>query len=347
MKRGILIIIAIAMLVFTMTVPCLAQNNQRGELLGQARETDIVTYLDGIPIPAFNFENHMYIFVDDFKQYGFDVVGTYEQYIDIDFNRQAAVGIPEDIQAQKLANGQPIGEVYTSETGLRFNGSTCYYSPLVEFRGKLAVPIYKLRDGRFTDVLAEKEAGEYVNYNGFLLSVNWHPDSRMVTIDTLREGTKLKTNMGIVTFESYELIANLPIHEWFIDNDGNVTKYLVMYQEVPYKTGPDKRIYPLGVVLKAMNAKYSLNNNMLTIDENSDFNEEMISYNDNFNLGGMHVQGGPKVPHLKLSNSKTPEEFVTVYVYTGQIFIYGTDIEKLTGIKTKFNEETDQVTFMK
>lgn len=120
-----------------------------------------------------------------------------------------------------------------------------------------------------------------------------------------------------------------------------------MYLTPPGGVIPENRIYPLGIVLDAMNAKYSISNNVLTIDENSNFNKEMISYNDNLNLGGMHVQPGPMSPHLKLSNSKTPEEFVTVYVYAGQIFINCTDIEKLTGIKYKYNEETDQITFMK
>lgn len=225
MRKMIIIFTTLTIFVFTITSPCLA-SKEDGELLGEARATDIVVYLDGLQIPSFNFEDHMYVFVDDFKQYGFDVDWD-ENWVDVDFNKETPVGKIENMQTQKPANGQPIGEVYKGKPNLTFNASGFYYLSLMEFKGRIAVPIYGLITESYNKILAEKEFGQYVNYNHYLLSINWHPESRTVTIDTLREGTKIKTDMGIVTFDSYKQIGYLGIREWFIDNRGIKIKYNV------------------------------------------------------------------------------------------------------------------------
>ena len=60
-------------LLFCMMISSSIVFAKTGDIVGKAVNTDIVAYINGLPIPSYNINGYTGIVVEDLEKYGFDI----------------------------------------------------------------------------------------------------------------------------------------------------------------------------------------------------------------------------------------------------------------------------------
>ena len=79
-----------------------------GDIVGKAVNTDIIAYINGLPIPSYNINGYTGIVVEDLKKYGFDVwYSDSERVLRVEYDIASPNEVTSDYVPQK--NTKAIG----------------------------------------------------------------------------------------------------------------------------------------------------------------------------------------------------------------------------------------------
>ncbi len=158
-KRFIALALALLMLVGLPQVIFAAP--KVGDVVDHVLHTDIVTYINGLPIRSYNIKGYTAVIVEDLSNYGFYVVWY---------------GTERELTVRPLASGQLVGG-YTPEKNTQPIGSKAmpvYFTDIVTYLDGVKVDSYNV-GGRtiiYVDDLAKFYAKEYV----------WDPEARTLSL---------------------------------------------------------------------------------------------------------------------------------------------------------------------
>jgi hypothetical protein len=152
---------ALAILMFAGLPQVIFAAPKVGDVVDHVLHTDIVTYINGLPIRSYNIKGYTAVIVEDLSNYGFYVVWY---------------GTERELTVRPLASGQLIGG-YTPEKNTQPIGSKAmpvYFTDIVTYLDGEKVDSYNV-GGRtiiYVDDLAKFYAKEYV----------WDPNARTLSL---------------------------------------------------------------------------------------------------------------------------------------------------------------------
>ncbi|NLZ35926.1 MAG: hypothetical protein GX897_00395 [Clostridiales bacterium] len=158
-KRFIALTLALLMLAGLLQVIFAAP--KVGDVVDHVLHTDIVTYINGLPIRSYNIKGYTAVIVEDLSNYGFYVVWY---------------GTERELTVRPLASGQLVGG-YTPEKNTQPIGSKAmpvYFTDIVTYLDGVKVDSYNV-GGRtiiYVDDLAKFYAKDYV----------WNPEARTLSL---------------------------------------------------------------------------------------------------------------------------------------------------------------------
>lgn len=119
------IIIGVTMLILTTSIPISADNDiPNGTIIGEIYATDIVAYIDDIPIESYNIGGRTAVVVEDLADYGFKVF-WYDEIRQVDVTTITDYtndGIVKNIDKTNVQSGTPIGNIYSTDIVTIING---------------------------------------------------------------------------------------------------------------------------------------------------------------------------------------------------------------------------------
>lgn len=192
MKR--ILIIGLFLLMFN----AVSANAANGDVIQPIYSTDILTYMDGIPIKSYNIGGQTLICLEDLSNYGFSVYYCDEvRCLFVNKTGNANEDFYPVIERNSV--GETIG--YTYETDIRaiLNGEEIN---AVNIGGKLAVTVEELddlKDDNLSGILSIKNYPKYFmmqSYNDFARILNVYSD---IAIENLYENNIKNFELDIET----------------------------------------------------------------------------------------------------------------------------------------------------
>lgn len=175
-----ILIIGLFMLMFNV-VPVNAAN---GDMIQPIYSTDILTYMDGIPIKGYNIGGQTLICLEDLSDYGFSVYYCDEaRCLFVNKTGNAKEGFYPTIEKDSV--GEIIGHTYETDIKAILNGEEIN---AVNIGGKLAIVVEELddlKDDNLSGSLSIKNYPKYFmmqSYNNFARILNIYSD---IAIDYL------------------------------------------------------------------------------------------------------------------------------------------------------------------
>ena len=200
MKR---ILTALALTVALAISLCPAIHAQESEQLppgteiGKVYATDIVTYLDGMPMPSYNIGGKTAILVRDLAPYGFEVEWDSEKSWAIVSSGSRPEQAPDYTPTASGTPGQVVGSIYSTEIVVFING---FPVPSFNLGGAMAVTL--------EDLCADQTFNYYgmdmlraLGYSSTRFRVEWDPEARAARLSSLRLGDSIQLDGA-----SYEVI---------------------------------------------------------------------------------------------------------------------------------------------
>lgn len=208
-KRKQAIALITAGMILGSTVPAFAY---RPKIIGNVLSTDIIAYVDNIPIHSYNYQNHTYVMAEELRDYGFDVVWNGK-------NRTLNITLPQKRTEKEMS--------YEEEQ--RFLSSAKAETP-----GKKRFDVYQtdiqvLFDGK--PIQTEEHAKTSVNVNGNTLvlfsalkhfgDVKWDQEYRSSSLHTV--GKICTTDFGL----QYEQTEHIPGSFTYQASDGTYVDFSI------------------------------------------------------------------------------------------------------------------------
>ena len=190
-KRKMVITLMTVGIILSNTIPTFAY---RPKIIGNVLSTDIVAYVDRVPIRSYNYQNHTYVMAEELRDYGFDVIWNGK-------NRTLNITLPQKRTKKKMS--------YKEEQSF-------LNSARAETPGKKRFDVYQtdiqvLFDGK--PIQTEENAKTSVNVNGNTLvlfsalkhfgDVKWDQECRSSSLHTV--GKICTTDFGL-QYEETEYI---------------------------------------------------------------------------------------------------------------------------------------------
>ena len=200
MKRILTALALTAALTLSLCPAASAQESEQlppGTEIGKVYATDIVTYLDGMPMPSYNIGGKTAILVRDLVPYGFEVEWDPDKSWAIVSSGSRPEQAPDYTPTASGTPGQVVGSIYSTEIVVFING---FPVPSFNLGGAMAVTLEDLcADQTFNYYGADMLRA--LGYSSTRFRVEWDPEARAARLSSLRIGDSIQLDGA-----SYEVI---------------------------------------------------------------------------------------------------------------------------------------------
>lgn len=168
-----------------------------GNVIGEVLSTDIVAYIDGMPIASYNVGGKTVVIVEDLVKYGFKVTWDGEARRLIATVGKRPLKTPDYINTtDDLPIGTPVGEVYLTDIVTEINGRE-YES--FSLNGWTAISLESLGDRMIDTDINIYNPYKYSS-GGF--KTLWDNDTRTINVYCIRPGDMIPTFAGDVEIKA-------------------------------------------------------------------------------------------------------------------------------------------------
>lgn len=165
-----------------------AQAANAGEAIGNIYTTDIVAYIDDMPIKSYNIGGRTVIQLEDLRAYGFDVEwNSGERYLSVAVKDRP--GSAPQAEINKQTPGNVAGTIYATDIRVGINGVDCSFIDTYNIGG---ITCMAVEDLGTMDKLSDGSP----MYSRFAMHYTYNDDERAVRLYTLREGDEFETEYG-------------------------------------------------------------------------------------------------------------------------------------------------------
>lgn len=185
-----------------------AQNT--GDVIGNIYSTDIVAYIDDMPIRSYNIGGRTVIAVEDLRDYGFDVEWNETCRI-LDAEVKQRPDTPPEARIEKQVPGNVVGNIYYTDIEVYINGVDYYY----ESYNIGGITCVAIEDLAVMDVTED----QLLRYSTFGMRYVYDNNERSIRLYTLRSGDSLMTKYGEARIN--EISASYTKNEYKYTNDKN------------------------------------------------------------------------------------------------------------------------------
>jgi len=263
MKKISVILICIFLLT------CVPVKADTGDVVGHIYSSDIVAYIDDVPIPSYNIGGTTCVSEWDLENYGFvDVWDANARQLKI-VARAKHITVPLNSSVKKETPGKIVGDVYETDIHTYMNS---YSVQAYNIGGQTMIPLEALAnepttESGDTDLRTNNEIG-YSNY-GF--KVVWNGKDRTIKAYVMRAGSTLETKYG--TFEiAYQCLHYTRYNTYNRDLPLQTIGTYYMYDiydnktDAPYYSNTDVYV-SLNDMLKTFGVEHTWENGVLTIKD--------------------------------------------------------------------------------
>ncbi|NDO45335.1 hypothetical protein [Clostridium sp. MD294] len=210
-----------------------------GDIVGKAVNTDIVAYINGLPIRSYNINGYTGIVAEDLEKYGFDVwYSDSERTLRIEYD----IASPNEITADYIPskNTKAIGSfaanIYETDIITRLIYGADRDEKSYNTGSRVILEVLSLTDEESIDVNAYNIGGQTIilmddlEYYG---DVTWYPEERKICFDYVSPPTS--TSWSLKVKENYDEDISKDISDFVIEfkkneNDGfDITEKNIQY----------------------------------------------------------------------------------------------------------------------
>ena len=190
-------------LLFCMMISSSIVFAKTGDIVGKAVNTDIVAYINGLPIPSYNINGYTGIVAEDLEKYGF-----YIRYLDderlllVEYN----IASPNEITANYIPpkNTKAIGSfaanIYETDIITGFDYEADRDEKSYDAGNRVILEVLSQTDDESIDVNAYNIGGQTIilmddlEYYG---DVTWYPEERKICFDYVSPPTSTSWNLKL------------------------------------------------------------------------------------------------------------------------------------------------------
>jgi len=224
---------------------CAPVQAKTGDVVGHVYSSDIVAYIDDMPIPSYNIGGTTCVSENDLAKYGFELYWNADERVLLIGCGEKPTTAPA-VTIEKETPGKIVGDIY--ETDIMTYIHILYdFIPIQSYNigGETMIPLEELRQDSNTFYgYPNREIG-YSNY-GF--KIVWDAKNRTIKVNTLRKGCSVTTKYG-----TYPIVDTCRFYD-----RGSDTIVL---------TDKDIEYSNLNEVFKSSSITPSWENNMLTLND--------------------------------------------------------------------------------
>lgn len=187
---------------------CIMMNNsvvfaKTGDIVGKAVNTDIVDYINGLPIPSYNINGYTGIVAEDLEKYGFDVwYSDSERVLRVEYDIASPNEITADYIPQK--NTKAIGSfatnIYETDIIARLFYGADRNEKSYDAGNRVIMEVLSQTDDESIDVNVYNIGGKSIilmddlEYYG---DVTWYPKERKICLDYVLPPTSTSWSLNI------------------------------------------------------------------------------------------------------------------------------------------------------
>lgn len=164
-----------------------------GQPIGKIYWSDIVAYIDGMPVESYSYDGRTLVVCETLRGYGFlSVWDPAARIVDV-----STWGMPEKVPEWEVPKGWPgtvAGTVYATDIVTAFNGlEIASYN----IGGRTAVAIEDLATSRVQEHPQQKGwPFSDFGFSSFGFSCAWDADNRTISLFSLRPGSQVECDLG-------------------------------------------------------------------------------------------------------------------------------------------------------
>ena len=174
---------------YTITSSATASEHSVGDIIGNVYSTDIVAYIDDIPINSYNIGGRTVVVLEDLRNYGFEVEWQpNNRELIVKFSTKSNL-IPNIRNVKHSQQGMVVGNVYFTDITVKFYDID-YAFETYNIGGKTCVAIEDL------GISGTTSSGEPL-YSKYAMHYKWNAHEREICLYTLHVGDSIATPYGI------------------------------------------------------------------------------------------------------------------------------------------------------
>jgi hypothetical protein len=185
----------------TEAVEEIVEETKKGDSIGTIVSTDIITFIDGMPITSYNVDGSTVVIVEELVNYGFKVIWDGEARKLIVTAGKLPSSAPEYVNSTSdLPIGTPVGEIYETDIITEINGRE-YQS--YNMNGQTVVVLEPLGDRMIDTDINIYNPYKYSS-GGF--KTLWDNDTRSLEVHCIRPGDKIDTWAGSISIKEIDVV---------------------------------------------------------------------------------------------------------------------------------------------
>lgn len=211
MKRTLYIFLLIFILSFQNVV--IAEQYKSGDIIGHIYSTDIVAYIDNMPIPSYNIGGITVVSENDLKNYGFEVVWKPDARTLV-ITSSAIPSTKPETSIVKQTPGNIIGDVYYTDIQTWVNSNVI---EAYNIGGQTMVSLEAL--GQDVPNTRQPNHNRGIGFSNYGFQTIWNPDDRTIRAKTIRPGNILETSYG--SFKIVDISSAYYVAPWNDDKQAH------------------------------------------------------------------------------------------------------------------------------
>lgn len=174
-----------------------------GDIVGKAVNTDIVAYINGLPIPSYNINGYTGIVVEDLEKYGFDIwYSDSERVLRVEYDIASPNEITADYIPQKntKAIGSFAANIYETDIIARLFYGADRDEKSYDAGNRVIMEVLSQTDDESIDVNTYNIGGKSIilmDDLGYYGDVTWYPEERKICLDYVLPPTSTSWNLNI------------------------------------------------------------------------------------------------------------------------------------------------------
>lgn len=186
-----------------------------GDVVGKAVNTDIVTYINGLPIPSYNINGYTGIVAEDLEKYGFRVwYSDSERNLRIEYNPSFLNEITADYIPPKntKAIGSFAANIYETDIITSLISGRSSNEKSYDAGSRVILEVLSQTDEEWIDVNAYNIGGKSIilmddlEYYG---DVTWYPEERKICLDYVSPPTSTSWNLKLKRKEDRDVSKDI------------------------------------------------------------------------------------------------------------------------------------------
>ena len=159
-----------------------------GDVIGNIYTTDIIAYIDDMPIKSYNIGGRTVIQLENLRDYGFDVEWNPDERVLSVVTKDRPASVPQ-VEITKQTPGSVAGNVYDTDIRVFINGVDCSFIDTYNIGGITCMAIEDL------GIIDDLSNGSPM-YSRFAMHYTYNNDERVIKLYTLRAGDEFETQYG-------------------------------------------------------------------------------------------------------------------------------------------------------